>query len=1190
MRLLRLELSGFKSFSDKMTVNFVQDGVSIVVGPNGCGKSNIVDAIRWALGEQSAKHLRGASMEDVIFNGSTSRQAVGLAQVSLTFSNSLQSSHKYAEFSEITVTRRLYRSGESQYLINKTPCRLTDIRELFMDTGIGGKGYSIIEQGRVDLIVTSRPEDRRSIIDEAAGIVKFKTKKKEAERKLSQTKDNLLRVEDILQELIRQEETLKEQVEKADEYLTNKSRMERLQQCIVSTRWNNLKKQSEELLKSREGTMEEQEDVERIISAMEADEAKINLDITRKTGELDEFRKVTQNQREDIIKLEGKLDADKMALKNLDEWQKQREEEVERLDRKMEEIEEQLENQDDDAGNLEAEIESKGEALELLQEQNKIQDRELADLQETMESTQKEEVQLITQISGDRNQLLQVQERLQETQQKEHDLENNLFEIEDEEDRINRIIRKETEVINQKKERKESCLEAVRSQQDQIEAFEQSVAELNGKLQAVSKEINQAESRYNSLQEIIDSHEEFDVSTKTFLDYLDSNPNKKEQLGFRGTMAELVSAEDENHPQSSTFLNRFFNLLIFDTVENFREISDLITELDIEQVQLFFSDLIPATENGSTPTMSEWIHAGDSFEGIVPLAANFQPIEFPIATVEPDRLRQLQGLIDPNASLMTAEKIFHVGKPGKNNVAQLFLKRRNEMATLEEKLEELEEKQRRLEEEHESGLEYLEELKRTFQSTNREIVDLDLEILGLEKELNGRTMVLKKLEQDRNNLLKEQEQTVKVQTSFREKIKELSEGIQKNEENQLTLQKEIRKQRMAIEDAKLRKEETTEELQHLQIIYNNLINQQKNIHGTRERLNKEYEQAAKQLEKIRSKAAGTEEERANYIKSIEEETAKLPQLIEVLKGMEEKLREMTDSIEVDRSTLLGLQKAVQEHQTSVAEFRENNHKLDIKLAQLAQEAMNIEKNLYSESGVTPEELLRTFNVEEFNLKKEEGVVRRLKQFVNEHANVNLAAREEYEELVERLDFLQTQSNDLTQSIEALEDSINKINMESRKRFRQTYNQVNEKFSNLFPKLFGGGEAYLNLTDEQNLLETGVEIIARPPGKKLQNMTLLSGGEKAMTAIALIFAIFQIKPSPFCLLDEVDAPLDEANNGRFNQHVQAMTENSQFIIITHNKKTMEIGDALFGVTMEEPGTSKIVSVDFREDSIPAGAVS
>ena len=374
-------------------------------------------------------------------------------------------------------------------------------------------------------------------------------------------------------------------------------------------------------------------------------------------------------------------------------------------------------------------------------------------------------------------------------------------------------------------------------------------------------------------------------------------------------------------------------------------------------------------------------------------------------------------------------------------------------------------------------------------------------------------------------------------------------------------------------------QETTDELQHAKIVMAGLKEKVQNATTTQKKLNEDIIRYQNNLEDIKNREQEIHKKKTQYQMSIENTQSLLPKALDQLSVLEASFKVVNNKLEEVKADHLTHQKQIQQQLGKIEALKDENHKFEVKLAQLAQEAANKEENLFTEYSITPEEILKTFDPKDFSQDKAKREINKLSEVVASMVDINLAAKKEYDTLRDRLDFLQSQSDDLKQSIEALENSISKINLESKRRFLETFNKVNKQFSILFPQLFGGGEAHLELTDDESLLETGIEIIAQPPGKKLQNMTLLSGGEKALAAISLIFAIFLIKPSPFCLLDEVDAPLDDANNGRFNQHVKSMTQNSQFIIITHNKKTMEIGDSLFGVTMEEPGISKIVSVDF-----------
>ncbi len=1174
-----MEASGFKSFCDKAVINFVQNGISVVVGPNGCGKSNIVDAIRWVLGEQSAKHLRGTSMEDVIFNGSSSRQAVSMAQVTLVFSNSDSDAlPKYSEFSEISVSRRLYRSGESQYLINKTACRLTDIRELFMDTGIGGKGYSIIEQGKIDQIITSRAEDRRFIIDEAAGIVKFKTKRKEAERKFEATKQNLMRVEDVLAELRRQEETLVVQVEKAEEYLAAKSRLERLQNCISATKWHQLNEQANKSDQNRLKNQQEREDQKTALSSIEAKGSTLTLEIERKTKELEDFRRTIQELKEQVIKSEGKLKSDKLTLENLDEWEKKNAEELDLLEKQIKTIEMQLETYQSESKDLSKEIEEKSERQKELKEKADNVESELSNQKIRLKNFQKNEVDIVSTISGEQNQLSQLQERSGESSEKSLQMVKRLEEIETKEKTAEKEAKQILEKLEAKQEKREQCLEVIESFEEQKEEKEEKLTELQSKQKSISKESSQVESRLKSLEELIVSHEEYDTATKRVFDFMKKNKSAAEDLGFLGSLADLIDIPEEIDERSMTFLNRYFNLLIFSSVDKLEEIINVVKKEKFEQIQLSFLDLSPI-QTKSKKSGSGYLTSKKDLDITIPFIEAFKAIDQPIHKLSKDVLQKENGLIDPEASIMTGGKIFLVGHPGKSNLAESFMKRRAEIASLSTKLEKLNDELATIEDLIEQETEVLEEIKRSLTSHQKQKSDLDLEIVGLEKEEDAKQTESERIAGEKKGIQSEIDQIDQSSKQFIEKIEKLKQSIEYNKQKLDTVQKVSQDLQEQIDNTENAIQETAGELQTLNISLASLSEKFQNHQDNIERLTKDLAERSERKVEISSQSGDTIEKRRAILSSLSNIEAELPKLLENVSEQEKLEKNFGDQIEKQRADQLEINKEVKEITGKLDALKDKNHKLEIKLAQLKQEAKNIEDNLFLESSLKPEDLLQTFDVKSFSINKETQNIADLKKKIGGMDEINLAAKSEYETLKERLDFLSTQSADLRQSIEALEDSINKINQESRKRFRTTFKQINEQFSLLFPQLFGGGEAYLKLTDESDLLESGVDIIAQPPGKKLQNMTLLSGGEKALTAISLIFAVFMIKPSPFCLLDEVDAPLDDANNTRFNNHVQALTENSQFIIITHNKKTMEIGDALFGITMEEPGISKVVSVDF-----------
>jgi len=534
--------------------------------------------------------------------------------------------------------------------------------------------------------------------------------------------------------------------------------------------------------------------------------------------------------------------------------------------------------------------------------------------------------------------------------------------------------------------------------------------------------------------------------------------------------------------------------------------------------------------------------------------------------------------------MITRDGIIKIGQTGKSNPAEQFLNRRKELEqqsmlakTCKQQIEALSEQENDLRDE-------IYEIDVMLKASQQFIIDLDLSILSLNKELESRKNDLLRTEQEFKNLLSDREKRDQAAKDFDDRFRELSHTINENQNKQEILKEKLDLLEKKIEQTSEDYQETTDELQHAKIVMAGLKEKVQNATVTQKKLIEDITRYQNNLEDIRNREQEIHKKKKQYQSSIQDTESLLPKELDQLGVLEESFKIINNHLEEVKAARLDFQQQIQQQHGKITTLKEENHKFDVRLAQLAQDAANKEENLFTEYSLTPEEVLKTFDPKDFNQDKAKREIIKLSEVVSSMGDINLAAKKEYDALRDRLDFLQSQSDDLKQSIEALENSIGKINLESKRRFLETFNKVNKQFSILFPQLFGGGEAHLELTDDESLLETGIEIIAQPPGKKLQNMTLLSGGEKALTAISLIFAIFLIKPSPFCLLDEVDAPLDDANNGRFNQHVKSMTQNSQFIIITHNKKTMEIGDSLFGVTMEEPGISKIVSVDF--DTIEA----
>ena len=1182
MRLLRLELLGFKSFCDKTVLSFTQNGISAVVGPNGCGKSNIIDAIRWTIGEQSAKHLRGDSMEDVIFSGSEHRKAVSMAQVSLTFSNPGHDTlKKYKEFEEISVTRRLYRHGESLYLINNTPCRLMDIRELFMDTGVSGKGYSIIEQGRIGFIVTSKPEDRRNLIDEAAGIVKYKAKRTEAERKLEQTRQNLLRINDIVSELFLQEVGLRQQVEKAEEYLAAKGKIEHLSKCVDASEWLELKNNFDVLSESRESKLESKDAYENKLAALDAKEETLKIQIIQQEASLEEKYLVFQSHKVHIQKLETKLQLDEQALKNLEEWKIRGDDELNNLDQRSEILLEEIQEKETHIGKRNKEHEEKKGFLEELEEVRKINEGQLSFQYKELERLRQHQLGLVTQMTSISTQLLQEDDRMIELKFQVEKVNLQLG------DQKSKIYTEDINLIRCQVKLKNLCTDRDNLTIEQEKAMlatnsqEILLKELDKKTRQLQKELTVMESRSDSLKAFNSVGDIDSNATSELIRHFAENTNLVSETGFLGTFSDVLEISKQIPIPFLSYLDKFINTLFFKSKSKLSNLITLIRKLNFRFLEVYFLDTVEEFDSSTSvkTSLKKWLISKKQSE--IAFGSGTQILNQTLDQMD-DRLWNLPiTWIDREKNVLTVEKIVQIGDPNLKSVSELAFERKGEILRLEETSESvqqnLDQSLNRLEIETEKQKE-LQNLKTESYENKNEI---EIQIATVTKEEEIYLQETKRNAQVRKHLIEEKElkeeqtqKTIQKQSNLKRTLEELKEENAK-------ISDEMDRAQKTIEDKRLQFSDELDEYQHYRIIIQGLENQRQNLEIALENLLKEQKKLEDILLKSKRETQKFHKKSSNLESALSGIQKELPTHFANLGEIESEIQIIKDGLEALKRLLMQIQTQIKKEQKVMEGFRKDNQEIEIKLAQLGQKAKTLEKNLFIEYSLAPQEMLETFVFSSFDRIAEKNRLQILKGNFKNIEGVNLGAKEEYDPLLERLEFLTGQSTDLTDSIEALEQSILKMNIESQKQFKETFNSLNEKFTKLFPKLFGGGMARLEMTDETNILETGVEIVAQPPGKKLQSMNLLSGGEKALTAISLVFAILLIKPSPFCVLDEVDAPLDDANVGRFNQALLDMTKNSQFIVITHHKKTMETADSLFGVTMEEAGISKIVSVDFQK---------
>jgi len=1191
MRIQRLDITGFKSFMDRSVFSF-DEGVTGIVGPNGCGKSNVVDAIRWVMGEQSAKNLRGRGMEDVIFNGSESKPALSMAEVSLTFKieDRDQLAPQYAGYPEVTVTRRLFRSGESEYLINKTVCRLLDITELFLGTGVGTRAYSIIEQGRVGLIVSSKPEDRRAFIEEAAGVTKYKARRKAAERKMELTEQNLLRVNDIVSELEKRLDSLDRQARKAEKYRKLKSEIREVELHQASHRFLELLAEQKALQAKLDSLgAEEREGLARVHSLEE-------MLTARRTAHDSETVELQQIQ-EEVHALESQVQRD---AQDSSHWT----EDAEATRGRILLAEEELRQISERAEHLAREVAGREEELAQISSTWKEDEVELSVAQEELRRVTQLQTDVAQRLEHERASLVSLAGRLANH-------ENNLVNLAKSRgdlDARRAKNRAEVETLRQEEAKLESARADVANRVSLTRQMALELAERKGveelslaqtrqafaenEIQVIGsrEELSDKRSRLNSLEEIQRNYEGFDRGVRSVM--LKVGAAAREQ-GVWGLVADVVSTTPRYEKALEAALGERLQSVIVDSREKGYELIDYLKGMSEGRSSFLPLDLVKASllsppdlsRPGVLAAAIQEIRCDDAVKPLVEALLGDVVIMVDLASA-----REYAREGGSHFTLVTLEG--EVLRPDGSMIGGLLegpavgaLQKKREIAELSEDVVRAETR-------------YNEILTRHY-ALQKQMGQTEGVLKGLAKNVHVEELNLATQEKD---LHKAGEDLARL----RERIHALDdeEGQLSRSLDALTLEEEGSRGEVAHAqaDKESREERVRQLTSELESLKHKADGLAANLTAIKVKLaasTERSESARKELEAYRAQQTEHAERRVRLTEALGQSQAHAELLGSRLQEVQARREELQSRL---AALTEGLHQRRERHgdesqklRTEEGELRELRGTLDVLTQGLAEISLK-ERELALELTHLSEQMRERHQTElhlelhNYHWRKQldasaEGRLKDLKGQVERMGEINLTAIDEHAELSKRFEFLSAQKKDLESSMDQLKEAITRIDKTSRERFEETFAIVNEKFQQVFPRLFGGGRAGLVLTDAPPGGEAGVEIVAQPPGKKLQSVTLLSGGEKALTAVSLIFAIFLIKPTPFCLLDEVDAPLDEGNVGRYNDMVREMSKQSQFIIITHNKRTMEVSDTLYGVTMEEPGISKLVSVRLKE-AVPA----
>ncbi len=1188
MKIKQLEIQGFKSFADRTIVQF-QDGITGIVGPNGCGKSNVVDAIRWVMGEMSAKHLRGREMQDIIFSGSDKRPPASMAEVVLVLSNEEgRAPAAYAHFSEISVSRRLYRSGESEYAINKSICRLRDIYDLFLGTGVGTKAYSIVEQGQIGQIITSKPEDRRRIIEEAAGISKFKARKEAALRKMEGTQNNLTRLQDILGELSRQINSLDRQAKKAEKFRVIRDELKGLELHLAS---HDFIHETQDIHQAEKdlGVYAEQEVQQGAqLATLESDCETLKLQITAEEQEISKKQESLYDKNNQLklheqgVQFKNRelsllAEQEMNALKEIEEIKlrlKQGEESLSQINEQQIKIDLLVAQSDEEFSNFEAVVQVREDQTKVLnQELEELQREVLRLVQLASEGASKQEL-----ISHQKIDLKgRIAKNQAEIEEIDRQLKNWVGRLHQDQEALSEFNQLKLGLSSQS----ENVEQAIQRERDELETEKSKLSELK-------EDLSRKRSRLASLLEIQRNFEDYQEGVRQVLLKKDSNERLREVYG---TVADVVEAEPRYQTAVGAVLGEKLQYVVVKSQQVGVEAVEYLKTESAGRSSFVPVSLRNYAEEGEFPAsgqegvvgpLKHFIKAKEDYQPVVDylfrdvwLIENLnRAVQIWNSNGHRKTLVTLEGeVVDPSGI---------VSGGGPANHAVSLLEKKHEIKKLEEEVRHLEIQVRFCEEEFKKHESRIQNLASSLDHLKKDSHSEEIKIVNLQKDLGHLKSEITRLNQRRDAL------SLEIAAWLKEE-QEIELGLEKwnqqaNSANQSRAEKE--------ENLNQIRSRVSEEQKELDKMKEELTRRRLEAQNAHER-KMQIEREVKRLLDDKTSLSLRQEECLRHITQGNQEGARLRKEVaeseEAIKLLAVEVDSLNQSLSAHRRSFEEYQYGLREKELALKEIRRGyeevktaHHTVLIRLTERRGKVQFLKEQIFERYHDDLSLIANQYQDRPLENRAEvENTVNELREKLSKIGSVNVEAIDEYETLKGRYDFLNTQAEDLKNSLDSLNRVIHKINRSTRQRFQETFEAVNQKFQDLFPTLFKGGRAKLVLTDEANLLETGVEIVAQPPGKKLQSISLLSGGEKALTAVSLIFAIFLCKPSPFCILDEVDAPLDDVNVDRFNEMVKNMTDRSQFILITHNKRTMEMANILYGITMEEAGVSRTVSVNLRE---------
>lgn len=1170
MYISELELQGFKSFAYKTDVKFDQ-GITAIVGPNGCGKSNIVDSMRWVLGEQRPTLLRSASMANVIFNGTAKKNALGLAEVSLTFINN--KGLLPTEYSEVTITRRLYRSGESEYLINGTTCRLKDIMELFMDTGMSSDAYSVIELKMVEEILTNKNNDRRRLFEEAAGVTRYKEKRKKTLRKLDDTQKDLQRVEDLVSEIRKNVRSLERQAEKAQKAKAYRSELDHLDKALSKHKYQNIQDELGPLKKRIDNAEKEKKEILAKIKEFEETEEKARQELNEKErAQAEAQRRVSQlaaSVREAETKLQitrEKITTERNIIEQYSSDIKQSESDLKELREVFEHSKKKLEGFDAELKKAEHNLKDSKERYNYIQQQFSSERDELNELEQAFEEASHEINQLQTKRIKIESRLENTDEEIDRLKAERTSLKNQIDELKKEKANLSAKVEEARKQREQKEQQLQQAREKRESLSEQQNALKDTIRQKKSRLDSI-------ESEMDLLQDIANSNEAFPTSVKYLLEH------HGDDFAMMEVVSNIISTAEEYAVALEAALGNALNFVVVETLDDAKKAAKLLKKNDRGKATFIPLDQLSDTYKSHHEALASHVETEKKYKALNQLLLGQVVVFNSVDEAFKNRPHGTVG-VTKEGEVVTGREFLQSGSAGKNAGMRVGLK---------DKIEKLHKKAAALNREIEKHQKELEAIQESYKSINPGELEKALrerrnDVRAKEDRFNNLSSKIQIYQDNIEELIKRAASITETNDTSREELKELEPRKKELEETLETLgqQQQQKKDRL---------EELEEERSIAQSRFNDARLKHQNLKNHVENHERDIKRAEEGIQSLKERIELRSKKLEDAKKNIKRYKSTIEQVKDQLKTDREKKREADKKLEAAEEASGRQRGKINEVEKELKEVRrqkEVNMELVHHLS-MAKEKFEMQANTISDHvWETYEILMDQIKVELPEDKQPDEAKERiawLRQKLNRIGEVNALAIEEFEEEKERLDFYEEQIADLEKARRELQETISEINKTATERFNNTFRKIRTNFHDVFHTLFNEDD-YCDLTideEAEDPLEAKIEIEANPKGKRPSTINQLSGGEKTLTAIALLFAIYLVKPSPFCVLDEVDAPLDDANIERFSNMIKRFSEDTQFIIITHNKKTMAKAEMMYGVTMPETGISRLVGVKLDEVS-------